>query len=100
MNSESLIGKMRSRIYEFWLLLAINNGDVTPMHVNGTPPMLRLNQSYREQHTGQGPEIREVRSYTHLHGHFWLGVFIVKKALHPIGIGVGIAGAARLFGWI
>ena len=94
------MAKIRSRIYEFWLLLAINNGDVTPMHVTGSAPMLRLNQSYMERFSGQGPETKEVRSYTHLHGHFWLGVFIFKKGLHPIGIGVGIAGAARLFGWI
>ena len=95
-----MIKKIRARIYEFWLLMAINNGDVTPLHVSDSPPMLRLNQSYVEQYSAQELNRKEVRHYTHLHGHYWLGVFMVKKLLHPLGSGVGIAGAARIFGFL
>ena len=81
--------KIRSSLYGFWMLMAINNGDVAPIDLPGNAPALRLNQ-----HGENGPR------YRHLHGHFWLGVFITKKTLHPIGIGAGIAATARLFGWL
>ena len=88
--------KIRSRINEFWLLMAINNADVTPLSgVGGRPPRLRLSQSIV---SNQGGQLQTRFSY--LEGHFWLSVFIIKKLSHPIGIGIGIAGAARFFGWL
>ena len=86
--------KIRSRINEFWLLMAINNADVTPLSGINGPPQLRLSQSIVRS---QGQQ--ETR-FSYLEGHFWLCVFIIKKLSHPIGIGIGIAGAARFFGWL
>ena len=89
-----MIEKVRSRINEFWLLMAINNVDVTPISGDGVPPQLRLNQIIVRR------EGQQETRFSYLEGHFWLSVFIIKKLSHPIGIGIGIAGAARFFGWL
>ncbi|MCY4575262.1 MAG: hypothetical protein OXC55_01440 [Chloroflexi bacterium] len=81
---------------EFFLLLAINNSDVAISQYPPRPPELRLHQGYTRGFSGE-PEIREEMF---LRGYPWLIVFALKKTLHPLGIGVGIAGAARIFGFL
>ncbi len=89
------VRKVRERIYELLIFLSMNNADMSPVVLKpGTPPMLRMNQGWRTTDGRQEP------SYRALHGHYWLVLFILKKAMHPLAIGVGIAGTARLFGWL